>query len=115
MIENKFTTEFSVYRPTWSIKMIEDEVIDVNEEELAGTFNGYIQQATADYIQSLGLTMTKPHIVWCGVETDVVSGDVIKADGVYSVRAKQINNDGVNAHCELIVEQTSEDAPDESS
>lgn len=110
MIADKFTTEFTVLRDEWTTETVDEVEIDKSEEVAVGSFYGYRQQASAQYMQSLGLTITKPHIIWCPVDTDVNEGDVLESDfGTDTVRAKQVNRDGNNAHIELIVENTAEE------
>lgn len=70
-----------------------------------GSFSGHRQQASAELVQNLGLTYTKAFTVWCPVGTDVVEGDTIEAeDGKYSVRAVQLNGNGLNRHKQIVAE-----------
>lgn len=111
MIERKFTTEFTIKRMGWTTETIGDKTIDKTGEVTIGTFNGYRQQSSSDYVQSLGLQVSKPHIIWCPVDTQVVEGDLVEsANGMDRVRAIQINRDGQNTHRELIVEYLGVDA-----
>ncbi len=105
MIEKKFTVSFSVSRQIWTSEIINERTIDKSEESIVSDFLGYRQQSSAQYVQSLGLEITKPHSVWCPVDSNVVEGDTISSTyGVDKVRAVKINGDGENAHKELIVE-----------
>lgn len=112
MIEKKFTTTFSVIRQGWTTEIVGEETIDKSEESTVSAFKGYRQQTTADYIQSLGLEITRPHTVWCSLGSNVVEGDVISSTyGRDKVRFVQNNPDGANAHKELIVEHIGEEIP----
>jgi hypothetical protein len=105
MISNKFTTEFSVKRQVWTTEEVDEVIIDKSEEQIASSFYGYRQQASAEYMQKQGLTFSKPHIIWCGLDSEVTEGDILEsAYGVDQVKAKQINADGANGHIELLVE-----------
>lgn len=116
MIEKRFTTAFTVRRQQWVIEQVGDQDIDKSEEVAVGSFLGYRQQANADYVQSLGLQITKPHIVWCGVTINVVEGDILVSEfGVDKVRSVQINRDGSNQHKELLVEFVGDPITSESS
>lgn len=115
MLSDKFTTTFTVKRQGWTTEIVGDETIDKSEEATAATFLGYRQQSTADYVQSLGLQLSKPHLVWCPVDSNVFEGDALSSTyGVDRVRAVQINRDGINAHKELIVEHIGEALPEGS-
>lgn len=116
MISAKFTTTFTVKRQGWTTEIVGDQTIDKSEESTVGTFLGYRQQSNAEYIQALGLQISKPHLVWCPVNASVVEGDVLSSTyGVDRVRAVQINRDGINAHKELVVEFIGEAMPEPSS
>lgn len=109
MIERKFTTTFTIKRQAWTTEVVGSETIDKSDEVSIGTFNGYRQQSSSDYVQSLGLEVTKPHIVWCGTEVNIIEGDIIESIfGNDKVRAVQVNRDGINTHKELIVEALGE-------
>ena len=115
MIAAKFTTTFTVKRQGWTTEIVGDKTIDRSAEATAGTFLGYRQQSTPDYVQSLGLQMSKPHTVWCPVLANVVEGDVLESTyGVDRVRNVQINRDGNDAHKELVVEFIGEALPEGS-
>lgn len=105
MIEDFYTTPFTVLRPTWSTDI---EGGFSYSELVAGTsFSGHLQQASAALVQSLGMSLTKTFTVWCPISTNVVEGDVIEADSIrYTVRAIMRNAIGDNAHLELVVELT---------
>lgn len=69
-------------------------------------FYGHIQQASAQLTQSLGLTFTKAYVIWCPLDTDVVAGDIIEADGIsYNVKAIKDLLVGINKHKQLFVEK----------
>lgn len=115
MIEKKFTVTFSVIRQVWTTEIVGDQTIDKSEESNVGTFLGYRQQTTTAYVQGLGLQITRPHTVWCPVDTEVTEGDVISSTyGRDKVRFVQKNPDGANAHKELVVEQIGEAIPEGS-
>ncbi|MEQ9135756.1 MAG: hypothetical protein RLO51_11145 [Thalassobaculum sp.] len=111
MISRHFTTTYSVTRSEWTT---DGEGNPYSTEESVGTFPGHIQQARAELVQNLGLTLTKSFTVWCPVDADVKAGDTI-TDGTttYSVRAAQLWSLGTNPHLKLIVEQDDVEA-DES-
>lgn len=110
MLSDKFTTTFTVKRQQWTTEVVGPKTIDIAAEGSVGTFLGYRQQATAAYVLSLGLQMSKPHSIWCPVDANVTEGDTLLSTfGVDHVRAVQINRDGVNAHMELLVECVGED------
>lgn len=103
MIADFYTTTFTVKRSVW--------VTDIGNNPYStemgqGTFDGHLQQAAADLVQHMGLSLTKTFAVWCALGTDVIDGDTLEtAEGTYSVRAIQSYAIGGNAHLELIVEQ----------
>lgn len=105
MIEKKFIDTFTVKRQAWTTEIVGDKTIDKAEETVVSTFLGYRQQATAAYIQSIGLQISKPHVVWCPLTMNVVEGDILSSTyGIDRVRSVQKNRDGINAHTELLVE-----------
>lgn len=105
MISKFYTENFDIKRQQWTIVEVDGVDIDKSEEFVSSSFKGYKQQSNAEYAQSLGLQMTKPHIIWCPLSTLVSEGDTLEGDdGVYEVKAKQINRDGKNGHLELICE-----------
>lgn len=105
MIAEKFTTTFSIRRKQWVDMEIGEKTVKQTMETEVGTFKGYIQQASGEYVQFLNLSITKGYIVWCPLGTSVSEGDVIyKGDLAYTVRNKQVNNDGCNGHIQLGVE-----------
>ncbi len=105
MLEDKFTTTFSVLRQQWGTEVVGMDTVDVAAEAAVGSFAGYRQQATAEYVQSLGLQMTKPHFIWCPVDANVAEGDTLSSSyGIDRVRGIQVNRDGRNAHKQLLVE-----------
>lgn len=102
MIQDFYITPFTVKRASWT----EDGEGNKQSAEITiTTFSGHIQQANAELVQSLGLTLTKSFSVWCPLNTDVLEGDTLEASsGLYSVKAKQRNAVGDNKHLELIVQ-----------
>lgn len=113
MIYSKFTTHFDILRTVWGVKTVGQQLVDIAEEDTVGSFNGYIQSATAEYAQYTGLTLTKGYTVWCPSLTTVAEGDTIVADGVaYQVRARQEFLDGANPHTQLAVEMIGTDYGD---
>ena len=113
MIRNKFTTHFDILRSSWSVQSVDGVDVDISEESTVGSFNGYIQSATAEYAQYTGLTLTKGYSVWCPSLTPVAEGDVIVAGGVaYQVRARQEFPDSTNPHVQLAVEMIGTDYGD---
>jgi len=72
------------------------------ESEVCG-FPCYRQQATAQLIQDMGLTLSKAYAIWCDPNTPVYEGDTLQiGSDLYAVRAIQKNGDGRNAHLELV-------------
>lgn len=105
MILNKFTTEFTRFGQVWTQETVNGSLIDKSVEAEMGTFNGYRQQASPEYLQYVSQTLSKPHIIWCPVDTDVAEGETLESVfGVDKVRAIQVNRDGRNPHKELLVE-----------
>lgn len=106
MIEDFFTTLFTVNRSAWTT---DGEGNPYSTESEGETFYGHIQQANAELVQHLGLSLTKAFSVWCARDTDVKAGDTIATNGTtYSVRAVQDNATGDSEHFELIVESDDE-------
>jgi len=107
MIDTLYQTDFEVWRNTWTKKTIGEKEIDYSEEVEIGSFVGYRQQAYPEYVQSMAITFSKPHIVWCSIDEDVQEGDILKSEfGTDIVRGKQVNLIGNNQHIELAVEHT---------
>lgn len=106
MILRLFNTTFEVKRQQWTTENIDGEDIDSSEETVVSEFQGYRQQASPEYVQSLAMEITKPHLIWCEVDTNVSEGDIISSEeyGDEKVRAIQINRDGNNPHKEILVE-----------
>lgn len=93
-----FTTTFSVERMSWS----GDSSALVSQ----GTFKGHLQQARPEQSEAIGLRWTITFTIWCAIDADVKMQDRLTVGSdVYSVRAVQTNNVGVNKHLELIVEK----------
>jgi hypothetical protein len=102
MIEKFFTTTFEVNRAVWKT---DESLNQYSELSTVGTFLGHLQQASAFLAENLGLNMTKTFTIWCPVDTDVLEGDSIETyEAIYTVRAIQKNNTGVNTHLEIVVE-----------
>jgi hypothetical protein len=102
VITDFFTTAFTAYRLQWT----PDGSGNLQStEQLVTTFNGHIQQASAELIEHLGLSFTKSFTVWCLPTVNVKPGDTI-TDGTrsFSVRAVMANVIGAHAHFELVVE-----------
>jgi hypothetical protein len=110
MIAIKMTTPFSILRTVWGVQSVGGKDVDIADEQTVGTFNGYIQQATPEYAQYMGINVAKGHSVWCPLSTQVSEGDTISADGVqYQVRARIDYRDGDNPHAQLAVEMIGTD------
>ena len=104
-IRRLYDTEFTTKRQQWTIEEVNGQPIDKAEEESVGTFMGHLQQTTAEYVQTLGLTMTIPFALWCDLSTDIKEGDVLESErGTFTVRAVQRMENGRNAHIEAIVQ-----------
>lgn len=102
MIEKFFTTTFEVNRAEWKT---DESSNQYSELVTIGTFLGHLQQASAQLAENLGLNMTKTFTIWCPVDTHVIEGDSIETyEAIYTVRAIQKNNTGVNQHLEIVVE-----------
>lgn len=113
MIAKKFTTLFGISRKVWTMKTVGSTQVDIAEEQEVGSFSGYIQSATAEYAQYMGLSLTKGYTVWCPLLTTVAEGDTIVADAVaYQVRARQEYRDSTNPHAQLAVEMIGTDYGD---
>lgn len=98
-IKRFFTTSFTVTRQTWT----GDSSALVSQ----GTFDGHIQQASADIMQQYeGLRLTKAWIIWCAPTVDVEEGDrITQGSDTYDVRFIENRNMGANAHLHLICEK----------
>ena len=75
-------------------------------EVSAGTFNGHIQQAKAEYAQQIAEAWGKTFLVWAAKGTDVEPGDTLTVStgdfaGTYSVKNVRMNAVGNNQHIEL--------------
>ena len=103
MLDQHFTTEFTVRRSVWT----EDEDDNkYSEEQVIGTFLGHIQQAQADLVQNMGLSLTRPYKILASLNTDIVSGDTVESnDGMYSIKAIKKVELGLNPHLVLVVQQ----------
>jgi hypothetical protein len=102
VITDYFTTTFTVSRSEWT----QDGEGNLQSTEAAvTTFKGHIQQASAELVENLGLSLTKSFTVWCLPSVNVKAGDTI-TDGSrsFSVRAVMANVIGAHAHFELVVE-----------
>lgn len=95
MIENNYTTLFVTYRAVWTQL--------TSEEAEVGQFFGHIQEASTDLVVSLGLTLTKPYMIWCAVSEDVKAGDTLNSTyGKFSVKGVRKFELGTNRHLELV-------------
>lgn len=101
MINDFFTTTFTISKMTWSGES--------SEMSTTGTFLGYIQQASPALAEQLGLNFTKTFTIWCPVDTQVKENDSLD-DGTasYSVKAINKRDYGENKHLELVVEKDQE-------
>lgn len=102
MINDFYQTLFVIKRNAWT----EDE--DGNAfsglAEVA-QFMGHIQQASADLVESLGLTFTKSFSIWCPVDTNLEEGDILETvQGNYSVKAIKKFDIGSNKHIQAVVQ-----------
>lgn len=102
MLEQHQTTEFTVRRSVWT----EDEDDNkYSEEQVFGTFFGYIQQTQETLVQNMGLSLTNAFKVLAPIGTDVLSGDTIESnEGLYSVKAIKKVEMGLNPHLVLLVQ-----------
>lgn len=106
MIERNFTKSFEVYRQVTST--------DINgfissELTVAHTFKGAIQQTSAEDSEYLNLSFNKGFTIFCPLNTDVISTDVIRYDGYeYGVRNLIDYTDGRNKHKQVFLEQLDE-------
>lgn len=102
MIEEFFTTLFTITRPIWKIDNLNNSY---SEEEVITTFSGHIQQASAELAQNLALSFSKTYSVWCPVSTNILEGDTITTTTqIFSVRAIIDNAIGDNKHKQLVVQ-----------
>lgn len=105
-IENYFDKLFVVRRASWKT---DESSNSYSEEAEIGQFMGHIQEASAEFSQSLGMTLTKPETVWCGILENVKAGDTLESvDGVYSVKGLRRFDLGGNQHLQLVVEKSGE-------
>lgn len=96
MISRFYTTEFEVFRQTYTDNK--------SEEASQGTFDGHLQQASPNLVASVADTYKLSHLVWCSREEDVQAGDTLKVGSDrYTVAAVQDNMVGDNEHYELHV------------
>ena len=103
MIQDFFTKYFAVTRPSWST---DEEGNSFSTLVETSSFYGHIQQAQAEDTQSLGLTLTKPFVIWCDLDTDILEGDTIQSvDGYYSVKAIKKLLVGANKHLRIVVQE----------
>lgn len=106
MIEDFFTTTFTVMRPEWD----EDEDGNRYSELLpSASFDAHIQQASLELVQHFALSLAKAYAIWAPADADVRQGDQLTdEDGnLYVVRAVMQNNlvaGAANPHLELAVE-----------
>lgn len=97
-IQRFFQTLFTIKRMVWT-----DES---SELSTVGSFYGHIQQTPADELPTLDSAYGKSHQVWCPVDTDVKTGDVIETGGIsYSIRAINTRNYGTNQHLQLTIQE----------
>ena len=102
MINEFFTTLYVIKRASW---LTDEENNPYSGLVEVDQFMGHIQQAQAELIQSLALSLTTAFTIWCPVDTLVLAGDILESvDGQYSVKAIQKNNVGSNKHLQLIVQ-----------
>jgi len=99
-ISRFYTTTFTVKRQSYT----------GNKSELAtvGTFDGHIQQATAEMEEFIGINWAHAFTVWCDDSVDVREGDQLTDPNgeTYEVKLKQENlARGDNKHFELTVER----------
>jgi hypothetical protein len=105
MISRVFDTAFTISRREWTTETIDGKSVSSAEDAVVGTFLGHRQPAAADYVQSLGLQISKPHMIWCPLMTEIIEGDTLTSDGgTDKVRFVQSYGIGVNSHKEIIVE-----------
>jgi hypothetical protein len=102
MIENFYTTYFTINRATWDI---DTDNNPFSTETEVGTMYGHIQQAEAGLVQSLGLNFSNAYSIWCPVDTQVRAGDTLNSvAGLFSVKAVQKYNVGGNKHLQLVAQ-----------
>ena len=100
MINEFFTTLYVIKRASW---LTDEENNPYSGLVEVDQFMGHIQQAQAELIQSLALSLTTAFTIWCPIDTPVLSGDILESvDGQYSVKAVQKNNIGGNKHLQII-------------
>ena len=97
-----FTTTFTVIRQRYTGS--------ISQEQTVGSFDGHIQQLTAQDRMTIGEAVTMSHRVWCAPTEDVNDGDtLVGPDGVrYSVSGKEVQNVGGEGHIELLVDMDRE-------
>jgi hypothetical protein len=101
MINDFYQKLYVTRRPSWTT---DEEGNAYSEIAEVSQFYGHIQQASPELVESLGFTFTKLYSIWCPVNSDVETGDILlSTDGQYSVKAIQENNIGDNKHLQLVV------------
>lgn len=102
MIGDFFKTLYVVKRASWLTDEENNPYSGLGE---VGQFMGHIQQAQAELIQGLGMSLTTAYAIWCPIDTSVLSGDILESvDGQYSVKAIQRYGVGNNQHLQLVVQ-----------
>jgi len=101
-IQEYFNVAFTISRQVWSNES--------SSEQVETSFNGHLQQATAELVEDLGLSFTKSFSLWCDKDTNIVKGDKItdSDSNTYLVRAvmsRNYNLSRMNEHLQVIVEK----------
>ena len=98
MISRFFNQTFYVYRQVW--------LNNLSGEALISSFQGHLQQLTAEEVVNYANAVTVTHRIWVALAANVIVGDTLKcgADN-YSVRAIQKNETGRNPHLEMLIEK----------
>jgi hypothetical protein len=109
MIDDFFTTLFTVSRLVWKTDTFNNRY---SEQGIVTTFYGQIQQASAELVQSLALSLTKSYLIWCPLNTNAIEGDTLMTTTqVFSVKAVMDYAIGDNKHKQLVVQLTTEKVP----
>lgn len=71
-IASWFNRTFAVRRSVWGV---DGDLNPNSEEQEVSTLQGHLQQAQAELVQDLNLSMTKAFTIWCPPDSNVILGD----------------------------------------
>lgn len=84
----------------------------IQQESEVGTVAGHLQQADAELVAQLGLSLTQAFTFWCGVSEDIQEGDKLRIESVlYGVKAvMRVDASPRNPHLEIVLEYINRNA-----